>query len=243
MTATTGRRLRRGTLTPEMIVSESLRLLDEEGPEGFSMPKLGRALGADPTAVYRHFASKDALILAIADRLIGQATAGVDPAARACWQESIERGIRSLRATYLAHPAAAALAFCRTTQLPNEIQAVDNILAAVLQAGFEGAEAALMYRAIADFGLSMGGWEASFLSLDPDLQQTDRSAWTRAYRAVDRAEHPHVWQVRDELADIQDEDVFEAILSFVLDGFARRAPRPCSCPRHASAAQLPAAGS
>jgi Bacterial regulatory proteins, tetR family. len=25
------------------------------------MPKLGRALGADPTAVYRHFASKDDL--------------------------------------------------------------------------------------------------------------------------------------------------------------------------------------
>ena len=62
--------LRRGTLTPDRIVTESLRLLDTGGVAGFSMPKLGRALGADPTAVYRHFASKDDLVLAIADRLI-----------------------------------------------------------------------------------------------------------------------------------------------------------------------------
>ena len=63
------RGLRRGSLTPELIVKESLKLLDDKGLDGFSMPKLGRALGADPTAVYRHFASKDDLVLAIADRV------------------------------------------------------------------------------------------------------------------------------------------------------------------------------
>src|SRR5215469_13835200 len=69
MTTTKARRRPRGSLTPDMIITESLRLLDTEGSDGFSLPKLGRALGADPTAVYRHFASKDDLVLAIADRL------------------------------------------------------------------------------------------------------------------------------------------------------------------------------
>ena len=69
------RGLRRGSLTPELIVKESLKLLDDKGLDGFSMPKLGRALGADPTAVYRHFASKDDLVLAIADQLIEDAMA------------------------------------------------------------------------------------------------------------------------------------------------------------------------
>ena len=77
------RGLRRGSLSPELIVKESVRLLDEEGTEGFSLPKLGRALGADPTAVYRHFASKDDLVLAIADHLIEEATAGISP--QPCW--------------------------------------------------------------------------------------------------------------------------------------------------------------
>jgi len=71
--------LRRGTLTPDRIVTESLRLLDTGGVAGFSMPKLGRALGADPTAVYRYFASMDDLMLAVAERLIAQALAHAFP--------------------------------------------------------------------------------------------------------------------------------------------------------------------
>src|SRR6266853_3129297 len=82
-----GRRLRRGSLTPEVIVAESLRLLDAQGADGFSMPKLGRALGADPTAVYRHFASKDDLVLAISDHLISAAMAGL--AAHDCWVDTL----------------------------------------------------------------------------------------------------------------------------------------------------------
>jgi hypothetical protein len=44
---------------------------------------------------------------------------------------------------------------------------------AVLSAGFEGAEAARIYRALADFALS---W----------------AAWTRACRAVDQIEDPRI---------------------------------------------------
>src|SRR6059058_5689494 len=93
--------LRRGTLTPDRIVTESLRLLDTAGVAGFSMPKLGRALGADPTAVYRHFASKDDLVLAIADRLIAEATDGLAPSE--CWVETLIDTTRRLRRTYRAH--------------------------------------------------------------------------------------------------------------------------------------------
>src|SRR5882672_5418532 len=75
--------LPRGSLTRELLVRESLRLLDEHGVTGFSLPKLGRALGADPTAIYRHFASKDELILAIADALIEEGLGGIGPSA--CW--------------------------------------------------------------------------------------------------------------------------------------------------------------
>ena len=91
-----GRRgLRRGSLTPELIVKESLKLLDDKGLDGFSMPKLGRALGADPTAVYRHFASKDDLVLAIVDQLIEDAIAGLPP--HACWVDTVTDIVRRIR--------------------------------------------------------------------------------------------------------------------------------------------------
>jgi TetR/AcrR family tetracycline transcriptional repressor len=223
-----GRRgLRRGSLTPELIVKESLKLLDAKGTEGFSLPKLGRALGADPTAVYRHFPSKDNLVLAIADQLIEDAMAGLTP--HACWVDTVTDIVRRLRRTYCDHPAAAWLSACRTTQRPAEMRVVDTLIGAVLEAGFEGATAARVYRAIGDFALSWAGWEAAFLALDIPAQETDRAAWARAYRSVGRAGHPHIWQLREELPDVTDDDVFETVLSLVVAGLLEIAPHRCSC--------------
>ena len=224
------RGLRRGSLTPELIVKESLRLLDEDGIEGFSMPKLGRALGADPTAVYRHFASKDDLVLAIADQLIEEAMAGLE--AHECWIDTVTDTVRRLRRTYAHHPAAASLSACRTTQRPAEMRVVDILIGAVFDAGFEGAEAARLYRAIGDFSLSWAGWEAGILALDPRQQETDELAWARAYRAVGRAEYPNIWQLRDELPDVSDDDVFELVLALIVRGLTELAPRPCRCEHH-----------
>lgn len=235
---TPARRLRRGSLTPEVIVTESLRLLDAEGTDGFSLPKLGRALGADPTAVYRHFASKDDLVLAIADRLIEEATAGLSP--RQCWIDTVEQVARLLRATYCAHPAAASLSSFRTTQRPAEMRIVNILIGAMFQAGFTGAQAAVTYRAIGDFALAAAGGEAAFLALDPSLQQADREAWTRAYLAVDRAEYPHIWQIRDDLAALTDDEIFETMLAVAITGLRDLAPRPCGCNKHAAGPAAPA---
>jgi AcrR family transcriptional regulator len=227
---TAGRRLQRGELTRELIVRESMRLLDTQGVAGFSMPKLGRALGADPTAVYRHFGSKDDLVLAIADHLIEESMADLAP--RDCWVDTLTGISRMLRRTYQAHPAAASLSSYRTTMGPAEMHVVNIIIGAVLQAGFDGAQAAVVYRAIGDFNLSWSGSEASFLALDERLQKNDQAAWTRAYLTVDRADYPAIWQIREELPKVDDDDIYEMILSFVLAGLAARAPNPCTCPRH-----------
>jgi AcrR family transcriptional regulator len=221
---------RRGSLTPELIVKESLRLLDENGLDGFSLPKLGRALGADPTAVYRHFASKDDLVLAIADELIEDAMSGLTP--QACWIDTMTEVVRRLRRTYCEHPAAAWLSACRTTRRPAEMRVVDVLIGAVLEAGFEGAAAARVYRAIGDFAVYWSGAEAAFLALEPDLQDNDRAAWVRAYRAVDRADHPHIWRLREELPEVTDDAIFETTLSLVVGGLTQIAPHPCGCGRH-----------
>ncbi len=243
MTGTTGGRppprrgLRRGTLTPELIVKESLRVLDAGGSSGFSLPKLGRALGADPTAVYRHFASKDDLVLAIADELIEEAMAGFS--LQECWVETLSEVARRMRRTYLAHPAAAALSACRTTQRPAEMRIVNVIIGAVRAAGFEGAEAAVVYRALGEFTLNWSGGEAAFWALDEKAQQTDRAAWTRAYLAASRDEFPHIWHVRDELPNVADDDIFETILSLVITGLMQQAPRSCACGAHRPATSGP----
>jgi AcrR family transcriptional regulator len=225
--------LPRGSLTRELLVRESLRLLDKNGVAGFSLPKLGRALGADATAIYRHFASKDDLILAIAEALIEEGCAGFEPSD--CWVETLSEIARRSRRCYMAHPAAASLTMYRTTQGPAEMHAVDIIIGALHQAGFTGKEAAVVYRAFGDFALFWSGAEASFLALDEKAQQKDRDAWTRAYLVADRAVYPNIWRIREELPEVQDDDIFETILSLVLDGIIARAPIPCACEVHATA--------
>jgi AcrR family transcriptional regulator len=225
--------LPRGTLTRELLVRESLRLLDKDGVTGFSLPKLGRALGADPTAIYRHFASKDDLVLAIAEEMIEEGLRGIEPSQ--CWLETLRDIARRARRSCLAHPAAASLVAYRTTQGPWEMRAVDIIIGALHQAGFAGKEAALVYRAFGDFALFWSGGEASFLALDEAAQRKDRDAWTRAYLVADQAAYPSIWRIREELPVVKDDDIFETILSLVIGGIAARAPRPCACEAHAAA--------
>ncbi len=222
--------LPRGSLTRELLVRESLRLLDSGGVPGFSLPKLGRALGADPTAIYRHFASKDELILAIGDALIEEGFSGLEPSE--CWVRTLRETARRARRTALAHPAAASITSYRTTMGPAEMRAVDMILSALHEAGFTGKELAVTYRAFGDFALFWSGGEGSFNALDDKTQQNDRDAWTRADLVADRAVYPAIWQVREELPVVQDEQIFETILSLVLDGLIARAPRPCACEEH-----------
>ncbi|HTA09715.1 MAG TPA: hypothetical protein VK836_14445 [Streptosporangiaceae bacterium] len=108
--------------------------------------------------------------------------------------------------------------------------------------------AALMYRAVGDFSLYWAGSEAAFLALDKRQQQRDRAAWTQIYLSVSREQYPSIWQVRTLLPEVQDDDIFEAILATVVAGLRQQAPHPCDChaqagvpeaPGFASAAQAP----
>jgi TetR/AcrR family tetracycline transcriptional repressor len=224
------RRQPRGSLTPERIVTESLLLLDKDGVTGFSLPRLGRSLHVDPTAVYRHFSSKDDLVLAIADRLIADAMEGLE--ASSCWVDTLVEVTTRLRRTYLAHPAAASLSAFRTMRRPAEMRTVDVIVGALLRAGFKGAEAAVVYRAYADFSLSFSGGEASLGALDQSVQDLDRMAWAGAYLTAQRAVHPNIWRIRYALPDVADDEIFTTILGLVIDGLVLRAPTPCGCERH-----------
>jgi hypothetical protein len=93
----------------------------------------------------------------------------------------------------------------------------------------------VVYRAIGDFALYWAGSEAAFLALDERAQKKDMEAWTSAYLTADRADYPHIWQVRMELPGADDDEIFESILSFIIGGLAQHAPRPCGCAAHATA--------
>lgn len=67
-------------LEPNEIVKTALMLMEEEGPDAFSVRKLGAKFGCDPMAVLYHFKSKTGLERAMADTINAEITP-VDPSA------------------------------------------------------------------------------------------------------------------------------------------------------------------
>src|SRR5580765_3235669 len=104
MASTAAARPRREPLTQDRIAKTSLELIDDIGLEEFSTRRLGAALGCEAMAIYNHFASKDALLDAVVDKLIKDVS--VPPKGDGGWQERVRGFARSYRALAHAHPKA-----------------------------------------------------------------------------------------------------------------------------------------
>jgi hypothetical protein len=109
------------------------------------------------------------------------------------------------------------------------MKAVNALLEAVLQAGFTGGTAVLYYRIFIDLVLAWSGAHAAILSLDPAARQGDQESWGREYLAADPSRYPHIATVRDDLASIKFETIFEQGVAMMLDQINAFAPVPCVC--------------
>ncbi|MFE7467489.1 TetR/AcrR family transcriptional regulator, partial [Streptomyces sp. NPDC057499] len=172
-----GRRQRRrptkqgAVLSEELIVRTALNLIEQRGAEALSVRRLGAALGADPSALYRYFRNTDDLLLAVADELIGRAQQGW--ALTGCWRTDLRAiGLR-IHDSYRANPQAAILAAHRTTGRPHEMRAVETILGVLRQAGFPDALAVRIYHAFVDQALAFAAQDAAALALPPAAPAAD----------------------------------------------------------------------
>src|SRR5256885_3499268 len=102
------RRPRHAGLTAEKIRTEALRLIDADGLDAFSTRKLGAALGCEAMAIYWYYPSKEALLDAVVDELVGR-IAGPDTAASGDWLESLRALAHAYRKLAHKHPNAFPL--------------------------------------------------------------------------------------------------------------------------------------
>ncbi|MEU6548935.1 TetR/AcrR family transcriptional regulator [Streptomyces sp. NPDC046915] len=221
------RRRRRPTrsgvlLSEDLIVETALRLIGEHGPEALSVRRLGAALGCDPTALYRYFHDTDDLVLAIADRIIGDAMAGFVPGDD--WVAALREMAQRVRAGYLAHPRAAAMASHRVTRREHEIRAVETGIGLLLSAGFEPDRAVRLYLAFIDTVLSHAATDAAFHALPRQQREADQRAWRDVYQGLDPESYPALTATRSELPGMA-ESSFEESVDLLLDALAARAPR------------------
>ena len=220
---------RRAALTREAILDAAMYLCSPDGGGALTFTRLGKELGADPTAVYRHFRDKDDLVLAMTDRLIEQARTLADQQEHGPgeWRETLVGMARAIRAVHLARPALAALAANRTTASPAETESVERIIGVLHRAGLPVIEAAECYRMLLDLTLAFIQSTATWLMLDPEAQAKDDAAWAVKYGLLPTDRFPLLHQSSPRLTELfrNDDEVFELVLQTFLDGVALRIER------------------
>jgi TetR/AcrR family tetracycline transcriptional repressor len=114
------------------VVDGALALLDAEGLDGLTTRKLGSALNVQGTALYRHFPTKEALLDAVADRVL----AGVGDALPAgSLVEQLAHVAQRMRMALLAHRDGARVVAGTYVSGPNTRLVEGVILEALHQGG------------------------------------------------------------------------------------------------------------
>lgn len=199
-------RLGEPTLSRERVVERALELADAEGVGALTMRRLGRELGVEAMALYTHVSSKDDLLSAIGSRILAELELEArDPAD---WRGRIETVCRAWAALRGRHPNTFALIYAAG----RGVQPVtEELMDALLTAGFSGADAWLAYQTLVFF-------------LDPPLIH-----WPKAPRPAELWRLDRGGPIQRDLArharDFSWDDVWENGLALFLDGLEARLER------------------
>ncbi|MFJ9373500.1 TetR/AcrR family transcriptional regulator [Streptomyces sp. NPDC101455] len=207
-------------LSEELIVETALRLIEEHGADALSVRRLGRALGADPSSLYRYFRHTDELMLAVADELIGRTLRTWRPSGD--WRADLrELGLR-VHAGALAHPRAAVLSSYRVTGRVYEIQAVEAILGVLRGAGFPDVEAVRIYHAYVDQALAFGALDSANTALPKSAREAEAAVWQATYARLPADTYPHIAATARHLVATMRHSSYPAALDLLLSAAAAR---------------------
>ena len=225
----------RNSLTDERILQEALALVDEAGLEGLTTRALGNRLRVDSTAVYRHFRSKDDLLTALADHIVGSAG---QPPASGDGDGSLRGQLRSaclcLRRALLAHPAMTAIVVRRPPRGANTWAVTERALGLLRRAGLSDQDAARAYQALLFYTLSYAMLEAPYAARGAEHAAAELAASRLSYASLPASRYPNTAAVAPHL-DGPLEEQFTYGLDRLLDGLgldagAHPAPRPAQSP-------------
>jgi AcrR family transcriptional regulator len=234
---------RDGKITRDLVLTTALQIIDRDGADGLSMRRLARALDRDPMILYRHAPGKAALLDGVAETVLAQLK--VDPA-DPDWAGQLRAVARDYRALALAHPHVVPLLVTRplATPLalrpPGTLRPLEDILALLTRAGFSGADALHIYRAL--FGFLHGHVLNELQELVDNPDETDDLLRLGLHR-LPIGQFPLLRSLAPVLAAYDGAAELERGLDILLTGLATTLPPPdrAQPPSHAAHPATPPA--
>jgi AcrR family transcriptional regulator len=153
----------RGSLTPDVIL-EAAEALAEQGFDALSMRAVAARLQAVPMALYNHFATKEQLVAALLDRVLGRFD---PPPASGDWVEDLRAFATAHRALLAAHPWAVAPIFTNPSPGLSSVRIGELAMAILKRGGLSNAEAVAAFSGIIAINY---GWASFTVARDTDVE-------------------------------------------------------------------------
>jgi AcrR family transcriptional regulator len=184
------------------------------------MKGVADALGVSDAALYHHFASRDALIAAVVDASVREATFPADRGQG--WREWMTAFAGALRDLLLANPGSAAFGAVRGPTSPEQVELVARAIGVLRRSGFDASEAAMIYSLVSSYVISSVHAEerrAAVSAAGADIP----ARFAEALRALGKDDSRLLQQVARTWARTTPHERFRYGLDVILDGIAVRA--------------------
>ena len=234
---TAGRPAGGGALSKQRIAEAALAHIDEFGLGAFSMREIASQLGVYPATVHWHVSTREALLAEVAATVMAEVT---PPPGKHTWQEWIAELFRRCRAAVRRHPNVAQLLGAQLVSngsLPTEL--VEGVLAALVEAGFEGQPLLEAYNCV--IAAMLGFVTMEFSPLPSDNTQAWAEELRERVHTIRPLDHPVLTRNLPLLANkafivrwdngttVPLDSSFERHIQITIDGleaFARRVKGP-----------------
>lgn len=202
----------RNSLTAEGIL-DAAELVAAGGLDGLTVRAVAAELEAAPMSLYRYFATKEALVDALLDRVLGRFDPGPETDD---WRADLATFVRAHARLLGEHPWAVAVLFSHPAPGLNAVGIGETALRILQRGGIVGADAVATFSAILAFSY---GWQAFSTAQDPSAPPTAQApdiAPLLAALPVDR--FPLTVAVAEPMAAYAGPENFERALALVLGG-------------------------
>lgn len=201
------RRGRPPTIDREAVLDTAIRLLDAEGVRALTMRRLASELGVSAMAPYRYVGSRDELLIVLVDRLAARLSYPPRPpdprgAILVLWATIYE--------SLAAHPWVPELLARRRMMAPSVLGAIEEIHAALLDAGLSLDAAVRAYRVMWNFTLGSLLVRAGASAEGPSRQRALRGA-------PDPERYPTLATAAATWTAAHDQDTYRDDLASLLD--------------------------
>jgi AcrR family transcriptional regulator len=203
------------------ILDAGLELAARPDTTTISVRDLGARLGADPTALYRHFAGKQQLMEALLDELLAR-TVTEARTSSGDWRVRCRVFATVAVRLFRLYPAIASEATVLTTHGTGEADTIEFLLTAFAEAGLDGDELVLHYSLLSSHVLAHAAGAARARAAARG-QVPPANLWLEGPLHSSAQDRPRIRQVSERLARLTDDEIFLFGVNLIIESAERTA--------------------